>query len=644
MNKLKIFLIAAFLCASFLGFSQTVPAAPGNGIYTILAQNYTIGTSTAGVSKARLTFSNTSTNAEKVTGLQFRLFYDKTAFVGCSPAIVGSTTNLALQFIDQPSQGYVTITLVYTGTDTNYTLPQGELFELTFQHAPAATFYSLTSIGNLTWVPLASQPSFPYLASNQPGLDVAMTLHSYGGAWLNQNLTYSGDFTNVTGTPAKNLPFNLEKKVKTTSNWTIHNSYTTDANGHFQFTEPIDLTYYDVRIAVKGSTMTPGNVITTTDAELINQWVLGNGTPSGFQFYAADVNGSNNVTITDAYGVFGRIAGRFTTWPNAVADIKFFTAAEYATIAGSPTTNYTSTIPGQTDFYIPITDAAQAPSVYYVMVTGDANGTGYHMARMTPITVSAVPAPGMPAATQNVIDTQVSYDFPTSTMELNVPSISVNEGNLVEIPVTLKTAGESITALQFGMIYDQNLLEFKDIKNSEKSMFWLSFLNPTNGEIEWGGYDPSADKSYSLPDNYNVFTLRFIAKTPQDTWSASPLYTTRKFSGDQNAKDMSITPTNGILMVYKTSSITGVETKETMKVYPNPTTNLVNIEFEVKESSKVKLCVVDMNGAIKSVILDKEMPAGTYTYSYDLQSFASGVYVAYLQAKSQNEAEKIIKK
>lgn len=641
MNKLKIFLIGLLICVSTLGFSQTGPAAPGTGIYTILAQNYTVGTSTDGVSKARLTFRNTSTSAEKITGLQFRLFYDKVAFTGASVALVESATNLDLRYVTDAANGFVTITLVYTGTSNTYTLPEGETFEVTFTHAPAASFYAINAVSNLTWVGLNT---YTEIAANQAGLDTTLSLHNYGGAWIVQNLTYSGDFTNVTGTPAKNLPFTLEKKVKTTSNWEVHNSYTSDANGHFQFTENIDLSYYDVRIAINGSTMTPGNVISTTDAELINQWVLGNGTPTAFQFYAADANGSNSVTITDAYGVFGRVAGRFTSWPNNVKDIKFFTAAEYATITGSPSTNYTSTIPGQTDFYIPITSATQAPAAYYVMVTGDANGTGYHMARMTPITVSAVPAPGMPAAAQNVIDTQVNYDFPTTSMELNLPSLSVNEGNLVEIPVTIRTNGESISALQFGMIYDQNLLEFKDIKNSEKSMFWLSFVNPTGGEVDWGGYDPSSNKAYSIPNNYNLFTLRFIAKTPQSTWGSSPLYTSNKFSGDQNSRDMSIRPANGILMVYKTSNSTGLQTKETMTVYPNPTSNLVNIEFDVKESSNVKLCVVDMNGAIKSVILDKEMPAGIYTYSYDLQSFANGVYVAYLQAKNQTEAEKIIKK
>jgi len=312
MNKLKIFLIGLLICVSTLGFSQTGPAAPGTGIYTILAQNYTVGTSTDGVSKARLTFRNTSTSAEKITGLQFRLFYDKVAFTGASVALVESATNLDLRYVTDAANGFVTITLVYTGTSNTYTLPEGETFEVTFTHAPAASFYAINAVSNLTWVGLNT---YTEIAANQAGLDTTLTLHNYGGAWIVQNLTYSGDFTNVTGTPAKNLPFTLEKKVKTTSNWAVHNSYTSDANGHFQFTENIDLSYYDVRIAVNGSTMTPGNVISTTDAELINQWVLGNGTPTAFQFYAADANGSNSVTITDAYGVFGRVAGRFTSWP-----------------------------------------------------------------------------------------------------------------------------------------------------------------------------------------------------------------------------------------------------------------------------------------------------------------------------------------
>ena len=41
----------------------------------------------------------------------------------------------------------------------------------------------------------------------------------------------------------------------------------------FSFSEILDTTFWDVRLAVKGDTMGVGNVISTTDAQLINQWV-----------------------------------------------------------------------------------------------------------------------------------------------------------------------------------------------------------------------------------------------------------------------------------------------------------------------------------------------------------------------------------
>ena len=63
---------------------------------------------------------------------------------------------------------------------------------------------------------------------------------------------------------------------------------------------------------------------------------------TGFDYYAADVNGSTNITISDAYGVFGRVSGRFTAWPNSVKDIKFFTPTEYTAINGSSTNFSTS--------------------------------------------------------------------------------------------------------------------------------------------------------------------------------------------------------------------------------------------------------------------------------------------------------------
>jgi hypothetical protein len=634
----KVCLLAMLFLLPSLIFAQSGPPAPGTGVYAIIDTTYQVGTNTQGFSKAKLTLKNTT--GTLITGVQFRVFYDKNAFSSATPALVVPTTNLDLQYVDNNAGGFITITLVYTGSSATYTFANDETFELTFNHVGASSFYALSTITDLTWTGVNT---FPQLASTNPGLDTTLNLHSYGGEWKKPELNFHGSFVNTTGTPAKNLPLALEKKVKIGGSWGTHASYTTDLNGEFDFTEIIDTTYYDVRLAIVGDTMSVGNVISSADAQLINQWVLGSSTPSGWDYYTGDVNGSNSLSITDAYGVFGRIAGRFSAWPNNVKDVKFFTVAEKNTITGTPSTNYTASIPGVTNFYFDILPGQPDSVTFYVLVPGDANGTGYHMARTTPIDVVINPLPGTPAQQENVIDTRVEYDFPTQSIEIGLPYLNVNEANLVEVPVTVKSNGLNISSLQMGLLYDETLLEFKDVYNSPKSMFWLSSINPMDGIIEWVGYDPSANRAYSIEDGYNIFTLRFIAKSPQNTWNQSPLYTTRKFSGDMNSKDLTINPANGILIVAKMTNGNSISEDE-MKVYPNPTTGEFSVDFSVKESGRVKLYVMDMNGKILNVILDKDMPKGDYIYSSNIENVSSGIYFTTLQTVDERNSSKIIKK
>lgn len=638
MKKLFGLLVAALFLLPQFAKAQSGPPAPSTGIYALIDTNYTVGTYTQGYSTAKVTLQNNT--GTKITGVQFRVFYDTSAFSSSSVSLIGSSSNLYLQSVDDSINGNITITLVYTGSSNTYDLPTGERFLLTFNHVSASSFYALPSISDLTWTGVTS---FQPYSSAQSGLDTSLTLYSYGGNWIPQQLSFHGRFKNVTGSGAKNLHLALEKKVKTGNTWSSHNTYTTDTSGYFSFTESVDTTYYDVRLAIKGDTMNVGNVISTADAQLINQWVLGSATPSGFDYYTADVNESDNITITDAYGVFGRISGRFSAWPNGTKDIKFFTVSERNTIIGSPSTNHTGTITGVTNFYYNILPGQPDSVTYWVLVPGDANGTGYHMARLTPIEILPNPVPGFPSQTENVIDLNVEYDFPTSSMEVYMPSISVKEGSLVEIPVTVKTNGKSLSALQMSLMYNDSLLEFKGLKNSDKAMFWISSLNPMNDEVEWAGYDPSKEKKYMLPDGYEVFKLQFIALKPQGEWQSAPLYTTRKFSGDAGSKDMSILPTGGIMIVSKMAGPGGNVTTNQMVVYPNPTTGEFYIDFEVLEDSHVQLHINDMNGTPVKVILDRDMPAGSYVYSCNIKNLSEGIYVASLRSKTQNASQKIIK-
>jgi hypothetical protein len=635
MSKLLKVLFTLFLLSPLFVFSQ-VPAAPSNGLWGIIASQYQVGTTAQGTTTAKITLQNTTLT--KFAGVQFRVFYDKVAFTNATVSLIGSTTNLDLQSITKTANGYITVTLSYTGPSATYTIANGERFLITFTHAPAATFNNLASISNLTWTGV--QTFTPY-AAKQDGMDTTLSVHNYGGVFTPVNFAYNGTFTNVTGTAAKTLHLALERRPFGGNTWTQHSTYVTDNNGAFAISVPLDTTYWDVRLAVKGDTMGVGNIISSTDAQLINQWVLGNGNMTGFDYYTADVNGSNNTTISDVWGVFGRVSGRFTQWPNNIEDVKFFTASEYTTINGSAT-NYTSTIAGVTNFTFEILPGQPSSVTYYVMVPGDANGTGYNMARVTPIEVLVGPAPGLQNQIYNVIDTKVEYDFPTQSIEVNVPNISVQAGNLVELPVTLKTNGIELSSLQFGLKYDDTLLQFKGVISSAGAMKWLTYINPNDSEVDWGGFDPT-NNTNTLKDGDQVVTLQFIALQPQNLWEASPLYTTRKFAGNTYSSDLTLTPTNGILQVLKMEG-GEILSGNNMEVYPNPYQDEVTITFKVEETTNATLSVYDLVGRKLVTILDTQIPDGIYNYTKNLGELKPGVYIVKLSVENGTPSfERIVK-
>lgn len=635
MKLLKWAIFAFTFITSTIAFSQ-VPAAPSNGLWGIIASQYQVGTTAQGNTTAKITLQNTTLT--KFAGVQFRVFYDKIAFTNATVSLIGSTTNLDLQYITNAANGYITVTLSYTGPSASYTIPNGERFLITFTHAAAATFNNLASISNLTWTGL--QTFTPY-AAKQDGMDTTLSVHNYGGVFTPVNFAYHGTFTNVTGTGAKTLKLALERRPLGGSTWAQHSVYTTDNDGDFTISVPLDTTYWDVRLAVQGDTMGVGNIVSSTDAQLINQWVLGNGTMTGFDYYTADVNGSYGTTISDVWGVFGRVSGRFTSWPNNTKDVKFFTAPQYTTINGS-STNYTSTIAGVTNFTFEILPGQPDSVVYYVMVPGDANGTGYHMARVTPIEVVVGPAPGLENQIYNVIDTKVEYDFPTQSIEVNVPHISVQAGNLVELPVKVNTNGIELSSLQFGLKYNDTLLQFKGVVSSAASMKWLTYINPNDNEIDWGGFDPT-NNSNSLKDGDQVLTLQFLALQPQNLWDASPLYTTRKFAGNTGSNDLTLTPTNGILQVLKMEG-GNILNDNNMEVFPNPYQDEVTITFKVEETTNATLSVYDLVGRKLVTILDTQIPNGIYNYTKDLGQLERGVYIVKLSVDNGTPSfERIIK-
>jgi len=193
-----------------------------------------------------------------------------------------------------------------------------------------------------------------------------------------------------------------------------------------------------------------------------------------------------------------------------------------------------------------------------------------------------------------------------------------------------------------GIKYDSELLEFLELNNSTKSMKWLTYVNPKSGRVEWGGFDQSKNENLFI-NGETIFTLNFVAKTPQDTWDRSPLYTTRKFVGNETASDLNVTASNGVVEIARIAPSVQLIEKQIL-VFPNPTTGEVVIEFTNPIDGEVKLYFVDQTGKEVYVVLEKYLPRGTFSYTANLSDLNNGIYYTTLKTQINIISNKTILK
>jgi len=620
-GKSLLFLIALLYLAYTPSFSQTCPAPTGNSI--IIDSAYAVGSSISKETNISLCYNNTTTS--KITGLQFRLAFDTAAFT--TPTVTLATPDPSQYMQFHVTNNKIAVTIVYTGTDSNFTYASGKLLQINFKHKADSIFQNLPSITNLVF-----DNSYPTVASTSNGLDTVLSKYNAGGKFIRPNLSFHGTFVNVTASYTKNLLVGLFKKAKTSSTWNLVMVDTTSIAGKFAFQADIDTTWYDAKVEVRGDTLSMGNVVTAADAQKVNRFVLGLEEPNAFDFHSSDVNSSGDITIADVYSIFSRIAGRLTSY--VVPDVKFFTVSEYDTIKANPSTNYSLTIPGNENFSFIITPGVDSITTY-VLASGDANATGFHMAKLVPIKIiNPLNAPNF------IIDQTTDYYANLQEIEINLPTLNVEEGNLVNIPVKALIGNQSLGAFQLALKYNKDLLEFKGVVTQEKINRWLSFVNPNDGVVEWGGIDLTNGNLINNGDE--IVVLQFIAKKPKQDWDASPIYVTRKFVGNSFAADLKIKPTDGRVEVQRVAFPTvnvGVDAADIL-IYPNPSNGVVAVQFNVPANSNTTVYFVDLFGNRIVNVIDTRMPQGQYRYTADLTNLIGGSYFAIMECDGKIIASK----
>jgi hypothetical protein len=78
------------------------------------------------------------------------------------------------------------------------------------------------------------------------------------------------------------------------------------------------------------------------------------------------------------------------------------------------------------------------------------------------------------------------------------------------------------------------------------------------------------------------------------------------------------------------------------KIYPNPFTSSVTIQYRLSQNTNISLRVFDIYGKLIAVLQNSKLSSGEHKSSFDGSNLSSGVYVIQLKTENQTETRKIV--
>jgi len=358
MKKL-LFLLAGLMLTTTINAQTTSPDATKP--YVILDSSYILeSTNSSNPTVVDLYYDNTSGTAVK--GIQFSFNYDTTVFD--PPTITYNNTSGTDAYLSTSvANGIVKVVWAYTGATTNFDITAGNMFDVSLPFKSGYTNGAVADIdftNNLT----------AYYAKAD-GTDATLGTSDNGGNFTEPAFDYVATILNSPSNPAESIPVILQKSSDGNT-WSNVSTSTTAANGTATFSENIDQAYWQVRLKI-ASGLNASTALSTADANMIAQIAAGAQATSGIQFYTANPNQANGVTVSDSYLLFARLATNGTSYANN-PDVLFFTEAQYNTISNA-TSDQSSSIPGLAEFLSPNINGTTSGN-FYILILGDANGTG----------------------------------------------------------------------------------------------------------------------------------------------------------------------------------------------------------------------------------------------------------------------------
>jgi len=661
----NLFLGILFLLLPTILLSQTNGNGQGNA-WVVLTSQYNTSpfNSTTDVN----VFFDGSDYSGNITSIQFRLGYDGNAFTSVNDVVNLLGSDYVVNYNDDLDNDRVLISVVYTGSSSSQTIPNGAFVTVKLNNIPSSLIYSQEqnrSAFNFS--------GFTPIGSNSLGNDVTLSSLNHGGLVKIPHRRYFGfvqDYNTKTGIP--NLEYQLIKNTGQGITGTIQTVLTSQTPTRTNIYGYYELVYYEHYYGyfvngvtefsflfkteeLSGTTSSTPPSLSTTDSYLQLRYATGKETYTPIQLLASDVNQSHTSTIADAYSSFARFSTRFSNWQNLgpggyrdvmIIDPKDIKYLEYASTTSTQLgigplgfkpkmTNWTYVLKNYIDYEGPNSHAGQNQfqKDFFAVIMGDVNGTGIG-GQLKP----GVPLKENPVFTQN--DT-------TDTVFVHIPNIVGAPSEYVLVDINVNTKNVGVSSFGFQLNYNSETLQFIEAKTDELPTAWMLYFNSDSlNVIDFGGMDASGG-NFPIKTNSPKSIIQFKFKVLNNINIDVPLQFGRNnTAGDVLGVDMAVVTSDGILNTngVPTPIIQPIELPNVIALkdnYPNPFNPSTIITVEIPQGGEyVSLEVFDLLGRPVRTIYNGRLIAGTHRFTFDASGLSSGTYIY----KLKSDGSYIIKK
>lgn len=644
----KIILTTLFVVSPILFINAQTSGNGGSIPWVVLTNEY--DTSPFNDTTLVDVYFDGSDYSGNVTSVQFKVGYDGNAFDSVYKVVHNLSNDYLISYNDNQSSNEVLISLVYTGSSSNTSIPDTAFVTIKLDNIPNSLLYSNEQ--NLQSFTFAG---YNAVGSNSNTTDINIGTFNHGGDVNIPHRRFTGYVTDyATGKGIQNLVYELYRDNSIIQTVLSNNPTKTSSIGYYEmvyyeyFYGYINNSSTNFDFVFKTELIDSDDAISTADAYKLLLYTNEKINLSTIQKLSGDVNHSHTLSIADTYANYSYNAGVYSGWSGlgdgGYRDIMIIKPEDVKYLEGDSTTVTNIGVgplgfaPQETNWtydlnaYNGITDTQEN---FSVVIMGDVNGTSLG---------GNVPPQGkiIPFKTN-----ENPFERVSTSIIAQLPDREVTTGDEFLVDLLIDTKLLDIHSFNFELDYNPRILKFIEADTPYLPNSWqLYFSTDSLGQIRYGGMDGSSGE-FPLRTDTTKTILQFKFKALGETGIAeTPIEFGKKYNaGDRLGDDVRVNLINGrVYLTVVNSTIDETEVPNGFKLYqnyPNPFNPSTNISFTVINPQEVSLDLYDITGRFITNIYKGFTSTGEYTVQLDASSLNSALYIYKLTTELGVSAKKL---